>query len=534
MKQVTSELAAHLAQETTTLTRLLKITRTDGTVLRFTDFDRDFFFRDDGPSKWLPRHIPASPWWSLRNDVFTHNVFAGPGVASFIGFTPASGDWGPSQTFSGSGSNGDADFLGNPAFVTDYTFETAVSVHAESLLSVGGIRTGVGTGNVWATTDKYIGFSVSKVSGSGWTNWMLRMNDGTTVTTVDSGVPLADVIGAGAAGGTRTKLKVIVNADGSQVAWYINDRLVGLETANIPTAPLALSNHFDSQGFSGNVFYRTEQLSVTARVEQGGGTYKSQDGMDFTAIEHKADGSVNNLQATGFLTADGLAEADVRARLYDGAQFQMRTVNWADLTQKDLKILSGYLGDITMENGKFTMDLRGLTQKLTTQIGSKYGLSCRAELFGGGAEGIDPANHWKCRLNRADWVQDGTVLEAADTITLIPSPSSALLMVGSSTPTDPAPAGWFDDGVILFTSGALSGMTFEIQSWDGATLFIFGGAPMPFLPAPGDTFEIEPGCSKTITTCSSKFNNVVNFAGEPMIPGLNVLSVVGRPQVQTK
>lgn len=535
MKQVTAELAGHLAQENTTLCRALKIVRLDGTIERFTDFDQDFFFPDAGPTTWRPfgPTPPASPWWSIENDAPVTDTFAGIVTGSNITYLPASAPWGASQMFAGYGEIPDAEFLGTPFFTTDYTFETAVSLHADTAGAEGTIRIGLSTGTNWDTVDNYIGFEATK-SGSTWGTWHIRMGNGSVQADVDTGIAVGDIIAAGSAGGVRTALQFTVNPDGSNVAWYINGAYVGSESTNIPTAPLGVCVHYTSISFTGTVYFRVEAVSINARVQQGGGTYLAEDGLTFSALEYKSDGSPNNLQATGFLIDSGLSEHDVRARLYDGALFELRVVNWADLTQLELKLISGTVGDITMKNGEFQMELRGLTQYLTTVVGSLYGPLCRAELFGGGAEGIDPSNHWKCRLNRADWVQSGTVLSSPDSVTVVPSPSSALLMIGSSTPADPAPTGWFDDGVIIYTSGALSGYSFEIASWDGAILTLFGGAPMPFTPTAGDTFEIEPGCAKLISVCQSKFDNVLNFAGEPNIPGLNVLSVVGRPQVVTQ
>jgi len=39
----------------------------------------------------------------------------------------------------------------------------------------------------------------------------------------------------------------------------------------------------------------------------------------------------------------------------------------------------------------------------------------------------------------------------------------------------------------------------------------------------GDTFTIAPGCDKNVTTCKNKFSNVVNFHGEPYLPGRDFL-----------
>jgi len=53
--------------------------------------------------------------------------------------------------------------------------------------------------------------------------------------------------------------------------------------------------------------------------------------------------------------------------------------------------------------------------------------------------------------------------------------------------------------------------------------------PFPFPVQVGDTFTVVTGCDRLISTCSAKFNNVVNFRGEPNVPGIDKLMQVGRP-----
>lgn len=77
------------------------------------------------------------------------------------------------------------------------------------------------------------------------------------------------------------------------------------------------------------------------------------------------------------------------------------------------------------------------------------------------------------------------------------------------------PAGWFDLGVITFTSGPLMGTTRTIKAWDGTTLTL--SFPLPSLPA-GCGFTLVPGCDKTLATCKAKFNNVARFRGCPFVP----------------
>ena len=203
----------------------------------------------------------------------------------------------------------------------------------------------------------------------------------------------------------------------------------------------------------------------------------------------------------------------------------------------DIKLLSGTIGDITMKNGMFTMELRGWTQKLSTQVGScmalTAALSCSVEER---KESIRH-NHWKCRLNRADWVQNGTVLSSPDLITIVPTvagspPAADSVQKWCGHPgTDPAPAGWFDNGVIKFTSGELEWLSVRdcnLRWRDAPTLSLRTDA---VLSGSRGHIRDRAWMRQAPDTCHTKFINIINFAGEANIPGLNVIGAVSRPQV---
>lgn len=82
------------------------------------------------------------------------------------------------------------------------------------------------------------------------------------------------------------------------------------------------------------------------------------------------------------------------------------------------------------------------------------------------------------------------------------------------------PAGWFDDGVLRWVTGPNAGRSEEVQTYDGVTLKLLF---RPFYQISlGDTFTVYPGCQKTFSDCKDKFNNVLNFRGEPKVPGMDV------------
>jgi uncharacterized phage protein (TIGR02218 family) len=269
-----------------------------------------------------------------------------------------------------------------------------------------------------------------------------------------------------------------------------------------------------------NVTY-TSAAGVKAGVAV---TYVATDGMTRTADAANSDLSPDNSDIDAFLDSSAITETDIRGKLYDGATVEMRVVNYANLTMGEVKLRTGTIGKITIKNGVYTAELRGLLQQLAYVIGEVYGPSCRAEL-----------GDVKCKVNMPSYTQSGTVETVSSAVEIVPA--SGLLMKGSSTPTDPAPAGWFNDGILTWTSGVNNGLTNQIKSWDGTNLIFtlpMFSAPQGGGPSVGDTFTIQPGCNHsadaTTGDCQNKYQNIINFRGENNIPGQDQVLQYAIPQ----
>jgi uncharacterized phage protein (TIGR02218 family) len=75
----------------------------------------------------------------------------------------------------------------------------------------------------------------------------------------------------------------------------------------------------------------------------------------------------------------------------------------------------------------------------------------------------------------------------------------------------------FAQGTITFNTGVLAGVTATVGSAvNGSSLNLIN--PAQSVPALGDGFTVYFGCDHTLTTCQSKFNNLVNFRGFPYVP----------------
>ncbi len=78
---------------------------------------------------------------------------------------------------------------------------------------------------------------------------------------------------------------------------------------------------------------------------------------------------------------------------------------------------------------------------------------------------------------------------------------------------------WYSLGQALVRSGNGDGLSIEIRQWTQSGNVIFSALPITDLIAPGDWLELIPGYDKLVTTALNKFDDVINFRGEPFAPG---------------
>lgn len=78
-------------------------------------------------------------------------------------------------------------------------------------------------------------------------------------------------------------------------------------------------------------------------------------------------------------------------------------------------------------------------------------------------------------------------------------------------------AGWYDGGLLRWETGKNAGRPQEVKLWANGRITFFQRPYYP--PEAGDRFVIHPGCDKRRSTCAEKFANILNFRGEPDVPG---------------
>ena len=156
-------------------------------------------------------------------------------------------------------------------------------------------------------------------------------------------------------------------------------------------------------------------------------------------------------------------------------------------------IFSGFVENITANGVLLEISVSSNVAKLNYSNSSLFSPICR-ECLGSAKCGID-LNQYKA---------NGTVLQII----------SQDCIIGNHRENRSVPVGYYKYGTIKFLSGKLRGITIQIKNEVDGKIYLLKNTKLIEV---GDSYEIFAGCNKTLSVCKKKFNNVVNFHGEPYI-----------------
>lgn len=317
----------------------------------------------------------------------------------------------------------------------------------------------------------------------------------------------------------------------------------------------------------GQNFYFTD-LDVDFDFDDGDGvaTYKSTSSFNKTAISNSTTLSVDNLDIEGVFNPADVSENDFLAHRFDFAKMRIGVVNFKNLADGFIRQKNGFLGEaVFTPSGIYRTEFRSLSQPLNQTLLENYGPECRADLGDGdclfplfpnvlGRSQIVSAgefyrvntaggNFQNAYENRIYEVTVGGTTAASQpaydtTIDAVNSDGTASLttrdaimrhaVVASVTDrrvftitVDESRAvdDWFNHGVVVFEEGDNLNVAREILDWSQSSTQITLFLPMPFVPIVGQRLRLHAGCDRRLATCRDRFANVINFQGEPHVPG---------------
>ncbi|MFW8566144.1 DUF2163 domain-containing protein [Orrella sp. 11846] len=237
-----------------------------------------------------------------------------------------------------------------------------------------------------------------------------------------------------------------------------------------------------------------------------GETYLSAEhgGFDRSAVETRLGLGPSDLELVGFLGED-IKREDLEVGRFDHATIEVFIVNWQEPGMGRIDLRYGTLGQaVIADQHTYKIEIRSLQAAYAQTIGEIYSPECRAN-FGDA----------RCKLHLPDYTSVGQVLAAYD----------RRHFATDAQALSRAPLAMYDFGIVRFTSGVNAGVTAEIKSFgSGAIQLKFA---LPFIPEVGDEVEMSAGCDQRLTTCKA-YGNVINFRGEPHVPGSSrIFAAVG-------
>lgn len=224
-------------------------------------------------------------------------------------------------------------------------------------------------------------------------------------------------------------------------------------------------------------------------------TYQAETGGNLSAIAAQDGLAVDNLELAGFLDSAAITEDDIRAGVYDFAAVEVFQVDYANPAGGRLILRTGHIGEVSSEAGTYKAEVRGLMQAYSQQIVELFSPACRADL-----------GDSRCKVDLTPFTVTGTVTSLTDNRRFADS---------ARTEAD----GYFTFGKITFTTGENANLGMEVKAYTVGNLEL--ALPMPRPLAVGDAYTLVVGCDKSLNTCITRFNNIVNMRAEPYLPGIN-------------
>lgn len=131
----------------------------------------------------------------------------------------------------------------------------------------------------------------------------------------------------------------------------------------------------------GQTFFFTDHDIDIEYPVGSGNVYVSDEGYSTSAIKSSSTFNVDSINLGGFFGTGLISGEQIRQGFYDNQPIEQWVVNHQDLSQGDLKIFHGTLGEFTGKTkGEFILEMRSIKQALRQTSGVIYGVECRVNV----------------------------------------------------------------------------------------------------------------------------------------------------------
>jgi len=283
---------------------------------------------------------------------------------------------------------------------------------------------------------------------------------------------------------------------------------IALEAAIADGAP-TLAYALRIQRTDGQVFGFT---SASRSAVISGVTYDAAQGLGISSISTSIGLDVDNLELQTLNDGTLFTREDVLGGIWANSAFLIFRYDWRTPANGIEPMLAGTIGNVTLRDDRIVAELRGLQQYLQQPIGNVTSKTCRARV----GDWPTPAGSNRCRL---------PVAGITSTLTVTAVASRRQFTATGAPMTDDR----YGEGILTWSTGANAGLRARVKSQTAAGVFVLH-TDMPRAIGIGDTISAVAGCRKRLDEdCATKFNNAVNFQGEPHAPMVDALTASPEP-----
>ncbi len=239
-------------------------------------------------------------------------------------------------------------------------------------------------------------------------------------------------------------------------------------------------------------------------ITLSGDTYLSGGGVNRTAMSFSEGLESSTFDLDAFLIDGFISKKDILAGIYRGALVEVSFVIFENTSLAPLPMMQGHIGESELLRLTSKQTVHSLSDLMTMAVARVTTPTCGYTL-----------GETACGVNVAPFIVSAT-------ITSVVNDASFRINAALTSPT----TGVFNYGKVTFTGGENSGLQGDISgvSVAGGSTDITLWLPMGYTVAIGDTLDARPGCDNKLATCLSPYNNVINFGGQPYVPGIDKMN----------
>lgn len=262
-----------------------------------------------------------------------------------------------------------------------------------------------------------------------------------------------------------------------------------------------------------------------------GVTFYSAAGITPTVIEQALE-NPTNLEIQGLYQSGLFQQSDVVRGKWDFASVEIFSACWDNVNLGELLTFKGNLGEIKDYDIYFKTEARGLMARLSSDASMLTSKYCRVKEF----------QDSECGHTATTVVVGGTTyaLSALVTATYASSSRRDFIFDGPNNFTSiPSgytlpPTDFFNNGTLTASDSDNAGVTREILKYEKLSASSYSislkrSFPYDFPTNGYPVFTLKAGCNRTVEDCK-KYGNIINFRGEPYVPGMETLNRIPASQ----